>query len=87
MPIIPQTLNINNLRTTRAKSINLHTIITSTEYSFKKVLGKATFTPIVYEILLFECRSAFKSKVSTWVQGAKEIMVEIFTIINCPSKV
>ena len=87
MPIIPQTLKMNNLRSTRAKSINLHTIITLTEYSFLKILGKATFTLSVFEILLFECRSVFKSKVSTWVQGAKEIMVEIFTIINCESKV
>ena len=36
-PIIPQTLNINNLRTTRAKSINLHTVRKFIEYSFKNV--------------------------------------------------
>ena len=40
MPIIPQTLNINNSRTTRAKSINLHTIRKLIECSFKKVQGK-----------------------------------------------
>ena len=35
MPIITQTLNINNLRTTSAKSINLHTIRKLIEYSLK----------------------------------------------------
>ena len=37
MPIITQTLNINNLRTTSAKSINLHTIRKLAEYSFKNI--------------------------------------------------
>ena len=40
MPIIAQTLNINNLRTASAKSINLHTIRKLTEYSLKKVALK-----------------------------------------------
>ena len=35
MPIIPQTLNINNLWTTSAKSINLHTLRKLVEYSLK----------------------------------------------------
>ena len=35
MPIIQQTLNINNSRTTRAKSINLHTIGKFIGYSLK----------------------------------------------------
>ena len=38
MPIIPQALNINNLRTTSAKTINLHTIRKLIEFSFKNVL-------------------------------------------------
>ena len=50
MPIIAQTLNINNLRTVSAKSINLHTIRKLTEYSLKIVLT-------VFEILLSEGRS------------------------------
>ena len=50
MPIIAQTLNINNLRTSSAKSINLHTIRKLTEYSLKIVLT-------VFEILLSEGRS------------------------------
>ena len=49
-PIIPQTLNINNLRTTIAKSVNL-------QYSLKDVRVKAVFTVTVFEILLFEGRS------------------------------
>ena len=36
MPIITQTLNINNLRTTGTKSINLHTLRKLVEYSLKK---------------------------------------------------
>ena len=40
MPIITQTLNINNVRTTFAKSTNLHTIRKLVKYSLKNVLGK-----------------------------------------------
>ena len=57
MPIILQTLNINNLRTTSAKSINLHTIRKLIEYSLKKRAAKAMFTLISFEILLSEVRS------------------------------
>ena len=35
MPMIPQTLNINNLRATNEKSLKLYTIRKITEYSFK----------------------------------------------------
>ena len=59
MPIITQTLNINNLRITSAKSINLHTIRKLVEYSFKNVAAKASFTLTVFEILLSEGRSVF----------------------------
>ena len=37
MPIITQTLNINNLRTKSAKSIKLHTIRKLVEYSLENV--------------------------------------------------
>ena len=37
IPIIPQTLNINNLGNTGAKSINLHNIRKLIEYSLKNV--------------------------------------------------
>ena len=42
MPKFTQTLNINNLRTTCAKSINLHTIRKLVEYSLKIGVGKGT---------------------------------------------
>ena len=51
MPIITQTLNMNNLRTTSAKSRKL------VEYSFKKAVAKTMFTLTVFEILLSEGRS------------------------------
>ena len=51
MPIIAQTLHINNLRTTSTKSINLHTIRKLIEYSLK-----AMFTLTVFRILLFKGR-------------------------------
>ena len=37
MPIIAQNFNINNLRTTKAKSIDLHTIRKLIKYSLKKI--------------------------------------------------
>ena len=61
MPIITQTLNINNLRTTSAKSINLRTITKLVEYSLKNVAAKAMFTLTVFEILLSEGRSVLSS--------------------------
>ena len=61
MPIILQTLNISNLRTTSAKSINLHTIRKLIEYSLKKRAAKAMFTLISFEILLSEVRSLLSS--------------------------
>ena len=57
MPMITQTLNINNLRITSVKSIKMHTIKKLIEYSLKNVIVKAMFTLTVFEILLFEGRS------------------------------
>ena len=54
MPIIPQTLNINNMRTASAKSINLHNIRKLIEYSLKKNCVKATLTLIVSEIFMYK---------------------------------
>ena len=59
MPIIPQTLNINNLRTTSAVSMKLHIIRKLTEYSLKSVGVKAMFTLTIFEILLFEGRGYY----------------------------
>ena len=56
MLIIPQTLNINNSRTTGAKPINLQTIRKLIGYSLKQAAVKAMFTPIVFEILMSEGR-------------------------------
>ena len=57
MPISPQTLNINNLRTIIAKSINLHTIRKLIEYSLKNIFLKGNVYTTVLEILLSEGRS------------------------------
>ena len=51
MPIIPQTLNANNLRSTNAKSIKLQTIRKLIEYSLKKPCVKTSFTLTIFEIL------------------------------------
>ena len=64
MPIIPPTLNINNLRTTSVMSTNLDTIRKLIKYSLKNIPAKAAFTITVFEILLFEGR-----KVLSLVQG------------------
>ena len=43
MPTITQTLNINNLRTTSAKPINMHTIRKLVELSLKNIVEKTMF--------------------------------------------
>ena len=43
MPTITRILNINNLRTTSAKSINLHTIRKLVKLSLKKFVSRAMF--------------------------------------------
>ena len=67
MPIIPQTLNNNNLRTTNAKSINLYTIINHIKYSLKKHFLKAMFTVTVFEILLFVERTKSLKLLEKWL--------------------
>ena len=54
MPTIVEIVNINNLRTTSAKSISLHTIRKLIEYSFKNVTVKAMFSLTDFKILLFK---------------------------------
>ena len=54
MPIIPQTLKINNMRTASAKFINLHNIRKLIEYSLKKICVKATLTLIVSKIFMYK---------------------------------
>ena len=50
MPIITQTLNIKNLRTTSAKSINLHTIRKLVELFRKTFVAKAKFSYLFKDI-------------------------------------
>ena len=52
--IIPKTLNINNIGTTNAKSINPHTIRKLINCSLKNVCVKAIITLILSEILLLK---------------------------------
>ena len=56
IPIITKTINVNNLKTAIAKSLNRDAISRLIEYSFKKVQVKATFTTTVLKILLFGAR-------------------------------
>ena len=74
-PIIRRTLNINNLRTTSAKSINLHTIRKAIEYTLKNVLVWTIFTLTIFKILLFEGRLALPTnKRGTASERVKKIM-------------
>ena len=57
IPVITQGLNINNLRTTSAKSINLNTIRKLLEYSLKRAGAKTVFILRVSGILRSEGRS------------------------------
>ena len=75
MPIVPQTLNINNLRTTSAKAINLHTIRKLVEYSLNNLLVKAIFTLTVFEILLSEGRSVLSP--AERGTGSKRVKVSV----------
>ena len=56
IPITPQTLNINNWRTTSAKSISLDIIRKLIEYSLKEGVVKAMLALIFSEILLLDAR-------------------------------
>ena len=58
IPISQQLLNINNLRTTSARSLNLHTIRKLIEYSFQNMV-KEMVAYTFFKILLTECRSIF----------------------------
>ena len=57
IPINSKTLNINNLRTKSAKSINLDINRKVIKYYSKKFLEKSIFTLTVFEILMFNSRS------------------------------
>ena len=78
MPIITQNLNMNNLRTTSGKSINLHTIRELVEYSFKNVAAKAMFTHSVLEILLSEGRSVLSPAQGSTGSETVNVMNNLF---------
>ena len=72
-----------NPRTTRAKSINLHTIRKLIEYSLKNVLVKAIFTPSVFEILMHEGRSVLTAaQRGTRNEGVKVSVKKQKNILN-----
>ena len=56
IPVIPQTLNINNQKSTSSKCINLNIIRKVIKYHLEKVIVEAMFNPIVFKILLFQAR-------------------------------
>ena len=56
MQIITYILNINKLRTTRAKSVKLHTIRKLVEYCLENVRQRECFFLSILEILLSKCR-------------------------------
>ena len=73
MAIITETLNIHNLRTTSAKSINLHTIRKLVEYSFKNIPTELMFTLAAFEILLSEGRLVLRP--TRWDTGRERINI------------
>ena len=75
IPRIAQVLNINNLRTTSAMSINLQTIRKLIEYSLEIVLVKTMFTLTVFEILLSQGRSVLWP--TQQVIGSKRVKVSV----------
>lgn len=72
-PIISQILTINNLTSTKAKSIKPKTIGNLIEYTLKKYGTKVFFTPPVFEVLMSEGRSVL----STSQKGAGNEMVQV----------
>ena len=77
MPIIPQTLNINNLRTTSAKSINLQKIRKLIENSLKNVRVKTVFTLTLLEILLFEGRLVLSLSQRVQTKSNQKLIMQI----------
>ena len=78
IPIIPESSNMNSLRTTSTKSTNLHTITKLVEYSLENFVVKTMFTLTVFEILLSEGRSVL----SPAQRGTKSKRVELKWVTN-----
>ena len=80
MPIITQTLNIKNLRTTSVKSVILNTNRNLVKYSLKNFLEKAIFILIFLETLLSEVRSVLRP--SQRDTGSKRVKVSVRNLKN-----
>ena len=78
--IIPHTLNINNWRTTSAKSINHNVIRKLIEYSLKHLLVRAMFASNVLHILLLKVGRYYDPH--SGLQGAKGLMLFIIIAYN-----
>ena len=71
-PIISQILAINNSRTIRAKSVNLHTLRKWIEYNFQKTGTEGLFFFTLFEVLMSEGRSVLSES----QQGTENKMVQ-----------
>ena len=72
--VILQTLNITNLRSTGAKSINLHAVRKLIECSLRNCRLKALFAFTVFEILLSKCWSVLS--LNRCDTGSKRVKVQ-----------
>ena len=70
MPVIPQTLSINNSRTARAKSINLHTIRKLIEYSLENLPLKAML--LIDKIIKKYLNHKFSSN-KNWLKDSSDV--------------
>ena len=70
MPMIPSTLNMNNLRITNAKFVSLHTIRKPIEYSLTNALCKGNDYSYC-----FESRSVLSP--AQRVTGSKKVKVSV----------
>ena len=80
-PIIPLILNVNNEKTTSAKTINLDIIKKLIEYSLEGFPVKARFFLIVLEILLFEARLVLG--LAERITGSERVKISVKNQENC----
>lgn len=80
MPIILQTLKINNSRSTKGNSIYHRTITKLIQYNFKMCPKKALFTYAVFEVLMSDGRLLLSS--GQRGTGKKMIQVSVKTQKN-----
>ena len=82
MPIIPQTLNINNLKTASANSINLHTIKKLVKYYLKNVSCKShVYTYRFWDVSVRRLvLSSVRLVLSSALRGTKSKRVNVKTV-------